>query len=115
MFWSPVVTNRVVGVLRAWLTGTDPTNSPELTPTSDRVNVLTGCRAVTTPVLNGRESLFEAASTTTLPAPARFGSLTVTVSASLHSYRRSEEHTSELQSLTNLVCRLLLEKKKTTK
>ena len=27
---------------------------------------------------------------------------------------RSEEHTSELQSLTNLVCRLLLEKKKIT-
>src|SRR5258706_9869070 len=27
---------------------------------------------------------------------------------------RSEEHTSELQSLTNLVCRLLLEKKKKT-
>src|SRR5438046_10666554 len=31
----------------------------------------------------------------------------------LSSYsKRSEEHTSELQSLTNLVCRLLLEKKK---
>src|SRR5262249_62071228 len=28
---------------------------------------------------------------------------------------RSEEHTSELQSLTNLVCRLLLEKKKRKK
>src|SRR5258706_2684819 len=28
------------------------------------------------------------------------------------SLSRSEEHTSELQSLTNLVCRLLLEKKK---
>src|SRR5258706_5238007 len=28
---------------------------------------------------------------------------------------RSEEHTSELQSLTNLVCRLLLEKKKQVK
>ena len=28
------------------------------------------------------------------------------------SSARSEEHTSELQSLTNLVCRLLLEKKK---
>src|SRR5207302_9229748 len=27
-------------------------------------------------------------------------------------YRRSEEHTSELQSRENLVCRLLLEKKK---
>src|SRR5438093_8060825 len=30
----------------------------------------------------------------------------------LRSACRSEEHTSELQSLTNLVCRLLLEKKK---
>src|SRR5262249_61847942 len=29
--------------------------------------------------------------------------------------KRSEEHTSELQSLTNLVCRLLLEKKKNKK
>src|SRR5262245_64452438 len=28
------------------------------------------------------------------------------------SYGRSEEHTSELQSLRHLVCRLLLEKKK---
>src|SRR2546425_3151191 len=28
-------------------------------------------------------------------------------------HRRSEEHTSELQSLAYLVCRLLLEKKKT--
>src|SRR2546430_13137619 len=30
------------------------------------------------------------------------------------SFIRSEEHTSELQSQSNLVCRLLLEKKKTT-
>src|SRR5438046_7430634 len=29
--------------------------------------------------------------------------------------QRSEEHTSELQSLTNIVCRLLLEKKKKRK
>src|SRR2546430_6184751 len=29
-----------------------------------------------------------------------------------HRVRRSEEHTSELQSQSNLVCRLLLEKKK---
>src|SRR5438046_6333200 len=32
-----------------------------------------------------------------------------------HIDQRSEEHTSELQSLTNLVCRLLLEKKKKKK
>ena len=30
-------------------------------------------------------------------------------------FNRSEEHTSELQSLVNLVCRLLLEKKKKQK
>src|SRR5260370_25608672 len=38
-------------------------------------------------------------------------------SASTHarSYIRSEEHTSELQSHLNLVCRLLLEKKKTVR
>src|SRR5260370_22232669 len=33
----------------------------------------------------------------------------------LPEYRRSEEHTSELQSHLNLVCRLLLEKKKSAK
>src|SRR2546423_10865040 len=32
--------------------------------------------------------------------------------AALHDVLRSEEHTSELQSLAYLVCRLLLEKKK---
>src|SRR2546430_7449966 len=32
----------------------------------------------------------------------------------LHTKARSEEHTSELQSQSNLVCRLLLEKKKKT-
>src|SRR2546426_5834167 len=31
-----------------------------------------------------------------------------------HPWHRSEEHTSELQSPCNLVCRLLLEKKKKT-
>src|ERR1035438_10929844 len=33
---------------------------------------------------------------------------------SSHRHGRSEEHTSELQSLRHLVCRLLLEKKKKT-
>src|SRR2546423_9680388 len=35
-------------------------------------------------------------------------------SASIQCERRSEEHTSELQSLAYLVCRLLLEKKNPT-
>src|SRR2546427_9597326 len=38
--------------------------------------------------------------------------LALEVSAVHGGWRRSEEHTSELQSQSNLVCRLLLEKKK---
>src|SRR2546427_4598314 len=37
---------------------------------------------------------------------------TRTAGARLAAFARSEEHTSELQSQSNLVCRLLLEKKK---
>src|SRR2546430_9500043 len=36
----------------------------------------------------------------------------VTTSGGFGNLQRSEEHTSELQSQSNLVCRLLLEKKK---
>src|SRR5687767_15689113 len=49
------------------------------------------------------------------PGPKRCGSCSATtagVSRRIISPRRSEEHTSELQSLAYLVCRLLLEKKK---
>src|SRR5687767_15316781 len=48
------------------------------------------------------------------PAP---GTVNPTLSAAIASPLpvRSEEHTSELQSLAYLVCRLLLEKKKTLK
>src|SRR5437016_10730513 len=42
--------------------------------------------------------------------PSACAAAALTRSSSSRS--RSEEHTSELQSLTNLVCRLLLEKKK---
>src|SRR5260370_3810274 len=41
-------------------------------------------------------------------------SCTVTIVDTLAPFPRSEEHTSELQSHLNLVCRLLLEKKKKT-
>src|SRR5436309_15164181 len=52
-----------------------------------------------------------------LPPPvARRGRLSLQVRRrpDLHGEPRSEEHTSELQSRENLVCRLLLEKKKKT-
>src|SRR2546430_9998368 len=44
--------------------------------------------------------------------PANAASVYAEVLA-LEATNRSEEHTSELQSQSNLVCRLLLEKKKT--
>src|SRR5262249_61746451 len=46
------------------------------------------------------------------PARARRRASSPLPAAPAAGPRRSEEHTSELQSLTNLVCRLLLEKKK---
>src|SRR2546430_13582149 len=44
--------------------------------------------------------------------PARGGGLAAAAVAQAPARIRSEEHTSELQSQSNLVCRLLLEKKK---
>src|SRR5438093_5977616 len=49
------------------------------------------------------------------PAPSGAGRVRDRIGPRMGGRRerpRSEEHTSELQSLTNLVCRLLLEKKK---
>src|SRR5437016_12833940 len=51
-------------------------------------------------------------STYTLQRPQRMGSFHLFERRKDVAILRSEEHTSELQSLTNLVCRLLLEKKK---
>src|SRR2546428_5951316 len=52
------------------------------------------------------QAIYVPADDLTDPAPATAFSVDV--------IRRSEEHTSELQSRSDLVCRLLLEKKKTT-
>src|SRR2546427_8601481 len=55
------------------------------------------------------------------PEPARAAAqagaqlLAVINASPFHEGKRSEEHTSELQSQSNLVCRLLLEKKKKRK
>src|SRR2546426_6480204 len=49
--------------------------------------------------------------TMALGTSGRLGKLSLAMPTSLND--RSEEHTSELQSPCNLVCRLLLEKKKT--
>src|SRR5690349_22838625 len=47
--------------------------------------------------------------------PIRVLAFQTTIQMALNARRRSEEHTSELQSRRDLVCRLLLEKKKKKK
>src|SRR2546426_350543 len=49
---------------------------------------------------------------TTVPANPRPARIERLENLARDAYKRSEEHTSELQSPCNLVCRLLLEKKK---
>src|SRR2546427_4768797 len=48
------------------------------------------------------------------PVGGSTGGVQQTAALHMRNDTRSEEHTSELQSQSNLVCRLLLEKKKTT-
>src|SRR5437016_7064668 len=61
---------------------------------------------------NSAPSAFIRARALSPPLSIRITPLRSTTSLRFDSGGRSEEHTSELQSLTNLVCRLLLEKKK---
>src|SRR5437899_7546691 len=76
---------------------------------------LPGAAVLQCPIADGGDGLLDA-----VLAPAALrerlsvtGPLGEPVSGELGWVDRSEEHTSELQSLRHLVCRLLLEKKKT--
>src|SRR5256885_11208209 len=59
-------------------------------------------------------TLFRSPSSTTSPATEAAVMIRVRSIRTRWTRQRSEEHTPELQSPCNLVCRLLLEKKKTT-
>src|SRR6185503_20495224 len=59
-----------------------------------------------------RSTLFPYTTLFRSPATGTPGSRSAPGSGSTRCSRRSEEHTSELQSRLHLVCRLLLEKKK---
>src|SRR2546430_12999323 len=57
-------------------------------------------------------SRFDAHAARHAPSPHRYGERVLARLDIRNGEVRSEEHTSELQSQSNLVCRLLLEKKK---
>src|SRR5437016_10766297 len=65
-----------------------------------------------TTLFRSRSGLYRGPPAAALVICAATPTFTASSSNSCGAYYRSEEHTSELQSLTNLVCRLLLEKKK---
>src|SRR2546427_8726106 len=65
-------------------------------------------------VLEGRVLVYDRISYTAFLIPGLV-MMSVLQNAFANSSSRSEEHTSELQSQSNLVCRLLLEKKKKKK
>src|SRR2546428_7354694 len=56
-----------------------------------------------------RSAMAKGTSSSSVPCPMKIGQVTWRILCPLP---RSEEHTSELQSRSDLVCRLLLEKKK---
>src|SRR2546425_8339915 len=72
-------------------------------------NAATGLRNVIVTNPDSQQAIL--ASAFTVNPGSQPSDLTITKNA-LASIARSEEHTSELQSLAYLVCRLLLEKKK---
>src|SRR5205085_11570090 len=62
-----------------------------------------------------RSALAAAAGSGIVVLRHRLGAFPATPAVRISRATRSEEHTSELQSQSNLVCRLLLEKKKNQK
>src|SRR5438046_8282700 len=72
---------------------------------------MVGHYGVIKPAASANGSLFEIADLVEKPSPSEAPSNLVIAGRYLLPPARSEEHTSELQSLTNIVCRLLLDKK----
>src|SRR5690606_39980641 len=103
-----------------------------VSPIRVKIQVIRGstlAKTARSPTEKAPERIASAAKRSTIPMPRsiklRLMLRTTSVSsvsfmaarrrASLKTAKRSEEHTSELQSRENLVCRLLLEKKKKSK
>src|SRR6266853_2981000 len=77
-------------------------------PSGTPATMMTRCPALAKPSL---KAIRQARSTMSSWSCAS----SATTQCTPHTAARSEEHTSELQSQSNLVCRLLLEKKKKNK
>src|SRR5437899_5451897 len=81
-----------------WMLSRKPPASAAITPTPEDI-----ASSATSPQVSVWEGI------------THRSALAYSVARCCRGKKRSEEHTSELQSLRHLVCRLLLEKKKKTK
>src|SRR5437016_438362 len=93
-----------------WIVGMGFTRDPYLMVGVDNMWVNIGRQQFHLPT--GEPQVVRGVVGLVVPDPGELTERLDAVRAPLRGTRRSEEHTSELQSLTNLVCRLLLEKKK---
>src|SRR5256886_13499563 len=103
--WSVPMSGVHIALRTLWMRIDFPLNRSSAAVLSDRM----ATRSSTTLRAIDCGTCFEADDCAVRPREIRGTSSPVAASSS----RRSEEHTSELQSQSNLVCRLLLEKKKT--
>src|SRR5258706_11252610 len=101
---------------RRWVLSSKPEisylNSPQLRRTCTLQCCALGIQATMLPAIGMTLRIFESSSHGSLRCSSESPNIQQSHEETSLKKPRSEEHTSELQSLTNLVCRLLLEKKK---
>src|SRR2546425_4434602 len=94
--------------VQAQYVGTRAVNQPYLMQVNGYQTVCQGCFAPF-PYLRPKDPRFGAVTQFSTGASSHYNGLQLTAMKRLgHGLQRSEEHTSELQSLAYLVCRLLL-------
>src|SRR5688572_32207968 len=89
----------------------DPMVEPNVIPLVDIMLVLLIIMIITVPVMTQAVKL-DLPKEVNRPTDTKPENINLSIDFDGSIYWRSEEHTSELQSQSNLVCRLLLEKKK---
>src|SRR5437016_5827069 len=110
----------LAGMPRGWIGGAYAADGPETTSIRFGIIALTDCSSIVMAHELGlfkkygiESTISKEASWAAIRDKINLGENQATHMLLGIPYARSEEHTSELQSLTNLVCRLLREKKKT--
>src|SRR5688572_31582466 len=106
---------KVTGMIKLQIPAGQANPAPPVGPALGQqgVNIMAFCKEFNAATKNDAGMVIPVV--ITVYADKSFTFITKSPPASILLKKRSEEHTSELQSQSNLVCRLLLEKKKKEK